>query len=277
MLDYAKISKMREYANHPFFDFQETHLLIRGKLKAKIKNLLSFFPIDDIRIQDNKILKNFRYRGTRGWEYPWVLEQIINKQKGIQKCLDAGCGVSLFPCYLSQLGYDVYGLDHFVEKSKDGYGIGRKHRKKYGRIVKFINGDMSKIPFPDNYFDVVYNISVMEHIVIEGRGDLSIHKKCLAELKRVLRPSGLLISTYDTFLDKSVCFGWDFVDDILFLNMNLSININDLKHFREKIIYDEDTFYIPPDLFFYQGYGRGMNIRENTYHKMTSVGYVLKK
>ena len=277
MLDYARISKMREYANHPFFDFQKAHYSIEEKFKTKIKKILSLLPITDLRIQNDKTLMNLRYRGTRAWEYPWVAEQITSKVKENSKILDAGCGTSLFPCYLSQLGYDVYGLDRFVEKSKDGYGIDRKHRKKYGRIVKFINGDMGKIPFPDNYFDVVYNISVMEHIVIEGRGDLNLHKKCLSELKRVLKPSGLSISTYDTFLDKSVCFGWDFVDDILFLDMKLDMDVNNLKHFREKIIYDEDTFYIPPDLFFYQGYGKGMNIEKNTYYKMTSIGYVLKK
>ncbi len=276
MLDYAKISQMREYANHPFLDFQKTHCSIEGKLKTKIKRILSFFPIDDLRIQNNKVLKNLRYRGTRGWEYPWIAEQITKKIKKGSKILDAGCGESLFPCYLGQLGYDVYGLDYFIGEYKNGYGISKKHREKYRKLIKFINGNMENIPFPDNYFDVVYNISVMEHVVITNKNNIG-HKKCLAELKRVLKPGGLILSTYDTFLNKTVCFNWDFVDDIRFLNMDSGIELNDLKHFREKIKNDEDTFYIPPDLFFYQGYGEGANIKKNTYYKVTSVGYLLKK
>jgi len=56
--------------------------------------------------------------------------------------------------------------------------------------VEFIQGDIRSLDFPDNSFDVITCFETIEHIVE--------HDKAISELKRVLKPKGvLLISTPD--------------------------------------------------------------------------------
>jgi 2-polyprenyl-3-methyl-5-hydroxy-6-metoxy-1,4-benzoquinol methylase len=58
------------------------------------------------------------------------------------------------------------------------------------RIFPITNYDGSSIPFPDNYFDVVYSSNVLEHVA-----DLStLH----AEVKRVLSPNGYAVHVLPT-------------------------------------------------------------------------------
>jgi hypothetical protein len=44
---------------------------------------------------------------------------------------------------------------------------------------------------------------------------------------------------------------------------------------REEISLDEDAFFIPPKMYIEMGYGEGFNKR--IYHRLTSVGYILRK
>jgi len=50
---------------------------------------------------------------------------------------------------------------------------------------------MPILPFPDNHFDVIYDFSVFMHIKFQW-------DMWLLELKRVLKPGGLLIQTIHT-------------------------------------------------------------------------------
>ena len=47
------------------------------------------------------------------------------------------------------------------------------------------------INFPDNYFDRVFCLSVMEHIPVD------LWKRCIKQFERVLKPGGRLIVTLD--------------------------------------------------------------------------------
>ncbi len=63
------------------------------------------------------------------------------------------------------------------------------------RILGFKNvfnlyGDVRVLPFPDNYFDRVFCISVLEHVP-EGR------EQGLRECIRVMKPGGLLLLSMD--------------------------------------------------------------------------------
>ena len=55
--------------------------------------------------------------------------------------------------------------------------------------LKVLDGDATKLEFPDNIFDTVISISVIEHI--NGNGD----SKAMQEFWRVLIPGGKLILT----------------------------------------------------------------------------------
>ncbi len=75
------------------------------------------------------------------------------------KVLEAGCGSGRFVYYLHNLGYDIVGIE-----------IGKE-------TVQFLNsqfphldirqGDVRSLPFPDDSFDSIISLGVIEH-VIEG-------------------------------------------------------------------------------------------------------------
>jgi SAM-dependent methyltransferase len=254
MIDYARISKMLEYE------------------QAKIWPLY----IGD---------KNVFRRGTRGWEYPWVLEQLVDVPKGA-KTLDCGCGVSDFSLELYRRNYRPTGLDFFVGDSPErpGYGLPNSYINNLKGKVEFINGGMNDIPADDNSFDVVTCISVMEHIVIEHKNDPTYHRRCLDEMKRVLKPGGILICTYDTILNAQVVYGgtpewgeqgWYYQDDIDYLGMEMK-DPRAKRITREEILLDEDAFFIPPDLYLEHKYGSGFALF-GPYHRLTSVGFALIK
>lgn len=92
-----------------------------------------------------------------------------------------------------------------------------------------------------------------------------------------------LICTYDTILNAEVVYGgtpewgtrgWHYLDDnIDYLQMPFK-NPATRRISREEIMLDEDASFVPPDLYFLQGYGSGFE-RFSSYHRLTSVGFVL--
>jgi len=71
----------------------------------------------------------------------------------------------------------LYGIDISTETFK--------YAKKYFDELKECDLNSEKIPFPDNFFDVVICSEVIEHIYNTDR--------LLIEIKRILKPSGILI------------------------------------------------------------------------------------
>lgn len=224
-------------------------------------------------------------RGTRGWEYPWVLEQLSAFPKGAQ-ILDCGCGRSGFVEELYRRGFQPTGLDLLVgeEENTKGYGITSSYVERLKGKVSFIDANVRSIPVEKPFFDAVTCISVMEHIVIDSKDESAFHFKCLDEMKRVIRPGGLLICTYDTILNRKVVYGdreqwgndgWNYLSDIDYLDMPL-FNPLSTRYSIEDIMLDEDAFYVPPDLYLQHGYGSGFDYF-GSYRRLTSVGFVLVK
>ncbi len=90
------------------------------------------------------------------------------------KILDAGCGPGVMAGKLMERGYAVWGID-FAEP------MIRKARELCGSD-QFGVGDVEHIPFPDNTFDAVVSLGVMEY--------LESDEEALREIRRVLRPGG---------------------------------------------------------------------------------------
>lgn len=93
------------------------------------------------------------------------------------KVVDLGCGTGRYSLYLDSHGHSVTGIDI----SKDMINVARSKNKR----VKFLQGDMRKLPFNDNEFD----------FAISG---LAIHyvknlEETIKEYSRVLKPGGKLI------------------------------------------------------------------------------------
>ena len=258
MIDYARISKMVEY--------QKTNI----------------WPLNMPRPGETEY-PVFR-RGTRGWEYPWVLEQLSELPAG-SSILDCGCGRSGFVIELNRRGFNPTGIDMFVgEEATKGYGLTKSYAERLKGKASFVDGNIHDIPLPDNTFDAVTCISVMEHIVIANSEDPAYHLKCLDEMKRVLKPDGLLVCTYDTILNRKVVYGererwgddgWNYIKDIEHLGMPRKDPSSRI-YSMEDIMLDEDAFFVPPDLYLLHGYGSGFD-QFGSYHRLTSVGFALVK
>ncbi|WP_019153641.1 class I SAM-dependent methyltransferase [Robertmurraya massiliosenegalensis] len=95
--------------------------------------------------------------------------------------LDAGCGTGLTSAYLARkLKCKVYAIDKHQQMIK----IATTRIKKDKLPVKIINGNIEKLPFPDDCFD---------YVIAESSTIFTDISKTLKEYHRVLKPSGVVI------------------------------------------------------------------------------------
>ena len=139
------------------------------------------------------------HQWSRQWEYPFVCSKIDSfqsslgwKQKAV-RVLDAGSGVTFFPFYLvSKFNVTLKCCD-IDSKLAMIYAEIKRHPEFQYHNLDFVHSDLEKTPFENNSFDIVYCISVLEHVgSIDG---------CLKEMDRILRPDGLLVVTFDVSRD----------------------------------------------------------------------------
>jgi len=114
----------------------------------------------------------YSHPSERFVEYNWVLKNIDWSKKII---LDFGAGDSLLPHYLRFRGFNTHVLDLFW------------YETQCCRDIHFVQGDILYAPYPDNVFEQIIAVSVIEHIEKE--------QWCLQELLRILKPGGLLLIT----------------------------------------------------------------------------------
>jgi len=114
----------------------------------------------------------------------FIAEEIECLKKEDFKVLEAGCGTGRILIPLAEKGINIYGVDPAINmlavlKNK----IGNKNL-----AVELKEGDIENIPYPDNTFDVVYTMHVLMH--------MSIHKKAISEMYRILKPRGKMIMDF---------------------------------------------------------------------------------
>jgi len=125
----------------------------------------------------NKIAENF----TRSREF--IPEDIRNLGEYTipgEKVLDLGCGNGRFYKVLRDKKVDYFGIDfseELIKIAKNDY------QKAKFRVTNVLN-----LPFPNNFFDKVYSISVLHQIPSR-----EFRLQSLKEARRVLKPEGLLI------------------------------------------------------------------------------------
>ncbi len=115
------------------------------------------------------------------------------KRSGIKKgmcALEAGCGSGAFTNHAARAVGDkgiVYALDIQAEMLKQlRMKLMRFENRDISNIF-LVEGDICKMPFKDNYFDVVYMVAVLQEV--------KDRRKALQEIKRVLKSDGILAVT----------------------------------------------------------------------------------
>ncbi|MBM3248714.1 MAG: methyltransferase domain-containing protein [Candidatus Omnitrophica bacterium] len=109
----------------------------------------------------------------------YLLEAIVNIFANLPKgkVLDLGCGNGDYAKRLKDLGFEVIASDMDLE------------RFKYHNLIKFEASNLDKpLPFPDNSFDYVLFLEVIEHLY---NPDFVIE-----QVSRIIKPKGsLFLST----------------------------------------------------------------------------------
>ncbi len=90
--------------------------------------------------------------------------------------LDFGCGTGEKANAFQKIGFETTGIDINPASIEAA--------KKHFPDVNFVCHDAQKLPFPDDFFEVVHSFSVLQYVD---------HQKVIAEMHRVLKPGGHLI------------------------------------------------------------------------------------
>jgi SAM-dependent methyltransferase len=125
------------------------------------------------------------------------------------RVLDIGAGASTLPAYLARKGGRVTALDLLDPYSAPLASIARRSNRHGVRLVL---GSMLALPFADGTLDAVVSISAIEHLghekgrerVVPRNEFWSRTKVALAEMARVLRPSGLFYLTSEIYVEGRV-------------------------------------------------------------------------
>ncbi len=141
----------------------------------------------------------------KGFEYPWLVDSREWKQG--ERILDVGAAYSALPAHLQKTyGCEVWVADDFGMNSDEPFWLrGRSPQEHISQNpkVKYVLerlGDPGSSTLPENYFDVVYSLSVLEHVPAE------VHEKVWQHMARLLKPGGELIHAVDIYYLSN--WGW---------------------------------------------------------------------
>ena len=144
---------------------------------------------------EHKLYETYRKIEAEHWWFVGrqaILANILRKYFPPKaKILDIGCNTGVLVGILQKNGYEAFGSDMSQEAIE--YGSQRGVKKLY-----VATGE--KQPFPDQTFDCVMALDVIEHIDDDGA--------VIKEMKRLLKPDGKIIIKVTAFM-----FLWGLQDE----------------------------------------------------------------
>lgn len=117
------------------------------------------------------------------------------------KALELGCGSGANLWMMAREGFEVYGID----SAPTGLVYCAQMLESYGVTADLKQGDMCKLPYQNEEFDVIFDVVSMESLNIEQ------HKECVKEILRCLKPGGAFFSY--TLGDRSISFQGKLIDE----------------------------------------------------------------
>ncbi len=104
------------------------------------------------------------------------------QESNIKTILDLGCGAGRHTAYLTQKGFDVYGIDIAGEGVKKA----RHLLIEKGLPANLCIGSINRLPYTDNSFDSIISVRVIHH------GRIEAIRKTIQEMERVLTSHGFI-------------------------------------------------------------------------------------
>ena len=124
----------------------------------------------------------FYYRPFFGGLYRRRVEMCLAELAGGENILEVGFGSGLTFLNLAESYKAIWGLD--LESDCERV---QKHFAGMGINCHLSNGSVLKMPYPDNFFDSVLLISILEHLKPAEQD------AAFMEIKRVLKPGGHVV------------------------------------------------------------------------------------
>lgn len=136
---------------------------------------------------------------TRRFEYPWAFHA-ANLSPACN-IVELGGSLAGFQFALSQSGYRVVNVDPGLNAEGLGWPVEQASIARlngwFGTDVRLVSTTLDKAEIPDGSVDVLYSISVLEHLTETELTSVMKHAQ------RCLRPGGQFIITLDLFLNLS--------------------------------------------------------------------------
>jgi ubiquinone/menaquinone biosynthesis C-methylase UbiE len=162
----------------------QKNILIEAREVNKKEKVEKFFNEDSTDYVKYKyILNQHSFMYIRQKVVIEIIKKYLSQLFSDGIILDAGCGPGLLIDQLSEcnakcIGYDL--SEKMLELAKR-----RNPRNESKGFPMFMRGDIEKMPFHNNSFDLVISLGVIEYL------DDDI--KILSEFRRILKPNGYLI------------------------------------------------------------------------------------
>ncbi|HEY1219838.1 MAG: class I SAM-dependent methyltransferase [Bryobacteraceae bacterium] len=137
----------------------------------------------------------------RVWEYPFVYHHLQFQggslpSQTLPQAVDLGSAATFFPFAVARLGWRVIAVDADSRATSSvDRAIGRVSAGS-GAVTSLLS-DARSIALETESVDCVYCVSVLEHV--------PDFEKVISEIRRILRPAGLLVLTFDVGLRA----GWE--------------------------------------------------------------------
>lgn len=207
-----------------------------------------------------------------GWAYPWVHEQVLHYARPAQHALDVGAGTCQISAELKRARPD---LDvHVVDAPESFERLGGMCRADLVYHCGLLGGDND---LADAAFDLVFSVSVLEHLYEHGGAEEL--QRGLLDMKRVLRPGGLMIHAMDLILDPEIHRRWrGFTLPPYLEALDMEVLPRGLGDppTREQMLLDPDLFVVSPQTAHeLKWFGHDIDITR--YFRLTAVGFILRK
>jgi ubiquinone/menaquinone biosynthesis C-methylase UbiE len=124
----------------------------------------------------------FYYWPVLGKLYRRRVELCLELLPGGERVLEVGFGSGVSFLNLAELYREIYGLD----LESDCTGVAACFAAR-GIAAQLVNGSVFDLPYPDDFFDAVLLISILEHLKPEDQD------RACREIRRVLKPGGHMV------------------------------------------------------------------------------------